>query len=173
MGNKTREKKNPRRRAGASDSGIHLIALKWKRFLASHWLLFKEKKSSQIPHVYQPSGDFSSSSMNTNPSLSLVPPVILLLILRKLLLGVGKRQRRQKFVSFARLPRPEKSLGKGNHCKSAEYFISVPSKPSSKQILWQITAFAEELSATAAFFLKLFLGSFSCVKDGDVILFKD
>lgn len=29
-----------------------------------------KEKSSQIPHVHQPSGDFSSSSMSTNPSLS-------------------------------------------------------------------------------------------------------
>jgi len=75
--------------------------------------VFKEK-SSQIPHVYQPSGDFSSSTMSTNPSLSVVPSVILLLILRKLLLIVGRCQRRQKFSSFAHLPRPEESLGKEN-----------------------------------------------------------
>lgn len=60
-------KKRPRRRAGASDSGIHLIALKWKRFLASRSLCLK-KSQIKSPHVYQPGSDFSSSSMSANPS---------------------------------------------------------------------------------------------------------
>ena len=79
-----------------------------KKSFGFPFAVFKEK-SSQIPHVYQPSGDFSFSSMSTNPSLSVVPSVILLLILRKLLLSVSKRQ---TFSSFAHLLRPEKSLGK-------------------------------------------------------------
>lgn len=82
-----------------------------KKIFGFPFAVFKEK-SSQIPHVYQPSGDFSFSSMSTNPSLSVVPSVILLLILRKLLFTVGERQRRQKFSSFAHLLRPEKSLGR-------------------------------------------------------------
>lgn len=115
---------------------------------------FKEKKSSQIPHVYQPSGDFSSSSISTNPSLLLVPSVILLLILRKLLLTVGKRQRRQKFVSFCSITKAREVTGEREYqCKSAEYFISVLYKPSSKQILWQITAFPEEILMTTLLFL--------------------
>lgn len=69
-----------------------------KKIFGFPFAVFKEK-SSQIPHVYQPSGDFSSSSMSTNPSLSLVPLVILILILRKLLFTGSKRQRRQKFSS--------------------------------------------------------------------------
>lgn len=76
MGNKTKGGggggraggKELRRRAGASDSGIHLIAPKWKRFLASHLLCLKKEKekSSRIPHVYQPT---SHSAM-----WALIPP---------------------------------------------------------------------------------------------------
>lgn len=95
-----------------------------KKIFGFPFAVFKEK-SSQIPHVYQPSGDFSFSSMSTNPFLSVVPSVILLLILRKLLFTVSKRQRRQKFSSFAHLLRPKKSLGKGGYqYKFVECFVS-------------------------------------------------
>lgn len=119
------EKKKPRRRAGASDSGIHLIALKWKRFLASHLLCLKNVKSN--PTCIPAKRWLSSSSISTNPSLSVVPSVILLLILRKLLFTVCIRQRRQKFSSFAHILRPMQSQGKVdvNTIFYVDYFISV------------------------------------------------
>lgn len=106
-----KKKKKPRRRAGASDSGIHLIALKWKRFLASRSPCLK--KSQIKSHMY------TSQALTSHPEVwaliplfSAVPSVILLLILWKLLFTGSKCQRRQKFSSDAHLQRPEKSLGK-------------------------------------------------------------
>lgn len=82
---------------------IHLIAPKWKRFLASHLLCLKKEKekSSRIPHVYQPTSHSAIWAL-IPPPFAVVPSVISWLILRKLPF-TGRRkppQRGQNFSSF-------------------------------------------------------------------------
>lgn len=130
-------KKRPRRRAGASDSGIHLIALKWKRFLASRSLCLK-KSQIKSPHVYQPGSDFSSSSMSANPSFFFF---YFSAAIGNIIINIEKaavhRQQMPKggISSDAHLRRPEKSLGKEDiNTSLLKVFILAPFQASSWQI---------------------------------------
>lgn len=136
----TQKRSRRRRRAGASDSGIHLIALKWKRFfLASpHSLCLKGKVKSHMRPSQ--SGDFSFSSMSANPSLWAVPSLIRLLILSNAAVR-GRRTPEEATITllFAHLPRPGRRRVSITFCWTSYCFLLFLSS-------WQISVFTLTLA---------------------------